>query len=95
MATVYTVEVCSHWVNYSKEDIQRMLDKAAKDIDYKCSTNEISFDVHDISEVEKLKEENADLRCELVEKEVALNKAYISGIIIVLSYVAAVIALTS
>jgi len=30
MATVYNVEIVSHWVNYSKEELQKILEKAIK-----------------------------------------------------------------
>jgi len=44
MATVYKVEVVSHWVDYTKEQMQKILNKAAKDIDKKTG-NEIQFHV--------------------------------------------------
>ncbi len=28
MATIYKVEIVSHWVNYSKEQLQELLEKA-------------------------------------------------------------------
>jgi hypothetical protein len=46
MATVYKVEVTSHWVSYTKEQIQQILDEAAKKID-KEKGNEIQFHVRE------------------------------------------------
>lgn len=31
MATVYKVEVVSHWINYSEEQIKEMIESAIKD----------------------------------------------------------------
>ena len=31
MATVYKIELCSHWVNYPPEEIKKVLEKALKD----------------------------------------------------------------
>lgn len=33
MATVYSVEVVSYWVSYSKEELEKMLREAVKRID--------------------------------------------------------------
>lgn len=30
MATVYKVEVVSHWINYTKEEMQKLLEDAIK-----------------------------------------------------------------
>lgn len=30
MATVYKVEVVSHWINYSKEELEKILTEAVK-----------------------------------------------------------------
>ncbi len=30
MATVYKAEVVSHWINYSKEELERLLNEAIK-----------------------------------------------------------------
>lgn len=31
MATVYKVEVTSHWINYTKEDLEKILSEAIKE----------------------------------------------------------------
>jgi len=31
MATVYKVEVVSHWINYTEEELQKILEDAIKD----------------------------------------------------------------
>ncbi len=31
MATVYNVKVVSHWINYTEEQLQKMLEDAIKD----------------------------------------------------------------
>lgn len=33
MATVYKVEVVSHWISYSKEDLEKILTEAVKKIE--------------------------------------------------------------
>lgn len=43
MATVYKVEVVSHWINYAKEDLQKLLEKAVKTIE--VNGNEIQIEV--------------------------------------------------
>ena len=43
MATVYEVEVVSHWINYTKEDLQKLLEKAVKRIE--VNGNEIQIEV--------------------------------------------------
>jgi hypothetical protein len=30
MATIYKVEVVSHWINYTKEELERILNEAIK-----------------------------------------------------------------
>lgn len=42
MATVYSVEVVSYWVSYSKEDLEKMLREAVKRIEVdNCNQIEI------------------------------------------------------
>ena len=43
MATVYKVELVSHWINYTKEDLQKLLEKAVENIE--VSGNEIQIKV--------------------------------------------------
>jgi len=43
MATVYKVEVVSHWINYTKEDLQKLLEKSVKTIE--VNGNEIQIEV--------------------------------------------------
>ena len=43
MATVYKVELVSHWINYTKEDLQKLLEKAVKTIE--VNGNEIQIEV--------------------------------------------------
>jgi len=43
MATVYKVNVVSHWINYPKEDLQKLLEKAVKTIE--VNGNEIQIEV--------------------------------------------------
>ena len=43
MATVYEIKVVSHWVNYTKEDLQKLLGKAVKTIE--IDGNEIQVEV--------------------------------------------------
>ena len=43
MATVYEVEVVSHWINYTKEELQKKLEKAIKTIEE--NGNEIKIEV--------------------------------------------------
>lgn len=44
MATVYKVEVVSHWINYSQEDLENILTEALKKIESKKG-NVIKFEV--------------------------------------------------
>ena len=41
MATVYTVEIVSHWINYHPEDLKNILEKAL----YSEDINEIEIEV--------------------------------------------------
>lgn len=46
MATVYKVEVVSHWVNYSKEKLQKLLEDAIKkDLELNKNGNEVTVKV--------------------------------------------------
>ena len=48
MATVYKVEVVSHWTNYTKEDLQKLLEQAIKkDKELKKYGNEITVEVQE------------------------------------------------
>lgn len=44
MATVYKVEVVSHWINYSQEDLENILTEAVKKIERE-NGNVIRFEV--------------------------------------------------
>lgn len=44
MATVYDVKIVSHWVNYTKEDLQKILEEALKK-EEKKRRNEIGVEV--------------------------------------------------
>ncbi len=33
MATIYKIELTSHWINYPKEELQKILNEASKKID--------------------------------------------------------------
>ena len=46
MATVYKVEVVSHWINYTKEELQKILQEAIKK-QIEADGNEITFDVQE------------------------------------------------
>lgn len=46
MATVYKVEVVSHWINYTKEELQKILQEAIKK-HIEAEGNEITFDVQE------------------------------------------------
>ena len=35
MATIYKVEIVSHWVNYPKEELQKVLEDALKETERK------------------------------------------------------------
>ncbi len=43
MATVYEVKVVSHWISYTKKDLQELLKKAVKTIE--VNGNEIQIEV--------------------------------------------------
>ena len=43
MATVYKVELVSHWISYTKEDLQKLLEIAVKRIE--LNGNEIQIKV--------------------------------------------------
>jgi len=48
MATVYKVEVVSHWTNYTKEELQKLLEQAIKkDKELKKCGNEITIEVQE------------------------------------------------
>lgn len=44
MATIYKIEIVSHWVNYTKEDLQKILEEALKEKERKKG-NEITIEV--------------------------------------------------
>lgn len=44
MATVYKVEVVSHWINYTKEELQKILEDAIKK-QIETEGNEITIEV--------------------------------------------------
>ena len=46
MATVYKVEVVSHWINYTKEELQKILQEAIKK-QIEAEGNEITFNVQE------------------------------------------------
>lgn len=46
MATIYKVEVVSHWINYTKEELQKILQEAIKK-QIEAHGNEITFDVQE------------------------------------------------
>jgi len=46
MATVYEVKVVSHWISYTKEDLQKLLETAVKRIE--TNGNEIQIKVTEI-----------------------------------------------
>ena len=46
MATVYKVEVVSHWISYSKEELEKILTEAVKKIERKKG-NEIQIHVEE------------------------------------------------
>lgn len=48
MATVYKVEVVSHWTSYTKEQLKRLLEKAIKkEKELKKYGNEITIEVQE------------------------------------------------
>lgn len=46
MATIYKVEVISHWINYTKEELERILNEAIKK-QIEVEGNEISIEVQE------------------------------------------------
>jgi len=46
MATVYKVEVVSHWINYTKEELERILKEALKK-QIETESNEITITVEE------------------------------------------------
>ena len=46
MSTVYKIELVSHWTDYTKEQLQKLLENAIKkDKDFKKYKNEITIEV--------------------------------------------------
>lgn len=39
MATLYKVEIVSHWINYPKQELQKILEDAIEDIERKKGNN--------------------------------------------------------
>jgi hypothetical protein len=46
MATIYKVEVVSHWINYTKEELERILNEAIKK-QIEVEGNEITIEVQE------------------------------------------------
>ena len=46
MATIYKVEVVSHWINYTKEELQKILNEAIKK-QIEAESNEITIEVQE------------------------------------------------
>jgi hypothetical protein len=46
MATLYTVKVTSHWISYSKEQLEEILTEALKKVEREKG-NTIQFEVQD------------------------------------------------
>jgi hypothetical protein len=46
MATIYKVEVVSHWINYSKEELEKILNEAIKK-QIEVEGNEITIEVQE------------------------------------------------
>lgn len=46
MATIYKVEIVSHWVNYTKEELERILKEAIKK-QIEVEGNEITIEVQE------------------------------------------------
>ncbi len=46
MATIYKVEVVSHWINYTKEEFERILNEAIKK-QIEVEGNEITIEVQE------------------------------------------------
>lgn len=50
MATVYKVEIVSHWANFSEEELQRLLEQATKQVkEFTNNGNEITIKVKERS----------------------------------------------
>jgi hypothetical protein len=48
MATIYKVEIVSHWTSYTKEELQKLLERAIKkDKELTKYKNEITVDVQE------------------------------------------------
>jgi hypothetical protein len=48
MATIYKVEVVSHWTSYTKEQLQKLLENAIKkDEELKKFGNEVTIEVQE------------------------------------------------
>ena len=48
MATIYKVEITSHWMSYTKEELQKILERAIKkDKELKKYGNEITIEVQE------------------------------------------------
>ena len=48
MATIYKVEIVSHWINYTIEELQKLLENAIKqDKELKKIGNEITIEVQE------------------------------------------------
>jgi hypothetical protein len=46
MATIYKVEVVSHWINYTKEELEKILNEAIKK-QIEVEGNEITIEVQE------------------------------------------------
>jgi hypothetical protein len=46
MATIYKVEVVSHWINYTKEELERILNETIKK-QIEVEGNEITIEVQE------------------------------------------------
>ena len=46
MATIYKVEVVSHWINYTEEELERILNEAIKK-QIEVEGNEITIEVQE------------------------------------------------
>ena len=50
MATVYKVEIVSHWANFSEKELQILLEKAIKQVkEFTNNGNEITIEVKERS----------------------------------------------
>jgi predicted nuclease of predicted toxin-antitoxin system len=46
MATIYKIELVSHWVNFSEKELQRLLEQAIKQVkEFTNNGNEITIEV--------------------------------------------------